>query len=75
MIKLNEGVKTYANRKGHLVKKNRLQEECAFPDGGIWVQDSTWSIKNGQISQIKLCYQEATKPQKNKYICKNTATA
>jgi hypothetical protein len=52
-------VKTYVNRKGHPLWKNRLKEECAFPDGGIWVQDSTWSIKNGQISQIKLCYQEA----------------
>jgi hypothetical protein len=38
-------VKTYANRKGHPVRKNRLKEECAFPDGGIWVQDSTWSTK------------------------------
>jgi len=52
-------VQTYANRKSHPVQKNRLKEECAFPDGGIWVQESTWSVKNGQISQIKLCYQEA----------------
>jgi hypothetical protein len=60
MIKCPEGVKTYANRKGHPVQKNRPREECAFPDGGIWVQDLTWSMKNGQILQIKLCCQEAT---------------
>jgi len=44
-FRLNEEVKTYTNRKGYPVRKNSLKEECAFPDGGIGVQDSIWSIK------------------------------